>query len=224
MSSRLLSPERLLVLGGLLVIAIVFLHVDPKNPPGFYRDEAAIAYNAYTLSQDGKDEYGARFPLFIKSFGDYKSPLYVYLLAAVFRVTGPSTAVARTFSAVLGLAAVLVVYLLASRSRTGRPIALAVTALAGLSPWLFEISRLVFEVALEPLLDRALPAGAATGPRAAAWRPRSSIALGVLLAAHGLHLPGRPHLRAAVRDRAALLPARSPPASSRRSGASSSRC
>ena len=121
----LLSPERLLVLAGLLVISIVFLHVDPKNPPGFYRDEAAIAYNAYTLSQDGKDEYGARLPLFIRSFGDYKSPLYVYGLAAVFRVTGPSTAVARTFSAVLGLAAVLVIYLLAHAISRRRAIALA---------------------------------------------------------------------------------------------------
>jgi 4-amino-4-deoxy-L-arabinose transferase-like glycosyltransferase len=177
-----LSPERLLVLGVLLLIALVFLHVDAKNPPGFYRDESAIAYNAYTLSTGLKDEYGARLPLFIRSFGDYKSPLYVYLLAAVFRVTGPSTAAARTLSAVLGLAAVLVVYRLALAIARRRVIALAVTALAGLSPWLFEISRLVFEVALEPLLI-ALFLLTLYRAQAGEWRRRQSLALGLLLGA-----------------------------------------
>ena len=91
----------------LLLIAIVFLHVDARNPPGFYRDESAIAYNAYTLSTSLKDEYGARLPLFIRSFGDYKSPLYVYLLAAVFRITGPSTAARPSAALSVRAAAVL---------------------------------------------------------------------------------------------------------------------
>jgi predicted membrane-bound mannosyltransferase len=147
-----LRPDNLVVIGGLALVAAVFLSVSAKNPPGFYRDESAIAYNAYTLSTSAKDEYGATTPLFIKSYGDYKSPLYVYLLAAVFRVTGPSTAVARTFSAVIGLAAIFVIFALALAITRKQMLALAAAMLAGLSPWLFEISRLVFEVALEPLL------------------------------------------------------------------------
>jgi 4-amino-4-deoxy-L-arabinose transferase-like glycosyltransferase len=177
-----LRPDTLVVVGGLVLIAAVFLTVSARNPPGFYRDESAIAYNAYTLATSGKDEYGARLPLFIKSFGDYKSPLYVYLLAAVFRVTGPSTAVARTFSAVLGLGAILVLYLLALAISRKRLPALAVALLAGLSPWLFEISRLVFEVALEPLLLALfllVLQRAATGP----WKSRHSVAIALLLGA-----------------------------------------
>ncbi len=177
-----LRPETLVAIGGLVLIAAVFLTVSAKNPPGFYRDESAIAYNAYTLATTGKDEYGARVPLFIRSFGDYKSPLYVYLLAAVFRVTGPSSAVARGLSAVLGLAAVLVLFALAL-AISRRPLtALAVALLAGLSPWLFEISRLVFEVALMPLLI-ALFLLALYRAAAGEWRRRSSIAIGLLLAA-----------------------------------------
>jgi 4-amino-4-deoxy-L-arabinose transferase-like glycosyltransferase len=177
-----LSPERLVTIGVLLVIAFVFLDVSAGNPPGFYKDESAIAYNAYTLSTSGEDEYGARLPLFIKSFGDYKSPLYVYALAGVFLITGPSTEVARAFSAVLGLAAILVLFALALQISRSAPIALAAAALAGLSPWLFEISRLVFEVALEPLLLSlfllALHRAATFG-----WRRRHSVALGLLLGA-----------------------------------------
>jgi len=169
------------VLGGLLAIATLFLNVNPKNPPGFYRDESAIAYNAYTISQSGKDEYGGRFPLFFKSYGDYKSPLYVYLLSGVFRVTGPSTHAARALSAVLGLAAVLVLYLLALEISRRKLIALFVALLASLSPWLFEISRLVFEVAAEPVL-LALFLFVLYRAATRAWRYRESVLLGVLLA------------------------------------------
>ncbi len=175
------TPAGLATIGALLVIALVFLDVNPHNPPGFFRDESAIAYNAYTLETTGRDEYGARFPLFIRSFGDYKSPLYVYLLAAVFRVTGPSIHAAKALSAVLGLAAVLVLFALALAISKRRLIALAVALLAGLSPWLFEISRLVFEVAIEPVLI-ALLLLVVHRAVAGTWRLRHSVAIGLLLA------------------------------------------
>ena len=44
-----------------------------------------------TLSQHLRDQDGGFAPLFIYSTGDYKSPLFVYLLAGLFRITGPST-------------------------------------------------------------------------------------------------------------------------------------
>ena len=182
MTAGRLSPDRLLVIGVLLLISVIFLHVNMKNPPGFYRDESAISYNAYTLSTSLKDEYGATLPLFIRSFGDYKSPLYVYLLAAIFRVTGPSVEVARIFSAVIGLAAVLLFYVLAYAIARRRLIALAATALAGLSPWLFEISRLVFEVALEPLVIVAFLL-ALYRAQSGRWEFRQSLVLGLLLGA-----------------------------------------
>ncbi len=164
------------------LVAVVFLHVSANNPPGFYRDESAIAYNAYTISTTGKDEYGARAPLFIRSFGDWKSPLYVYVLAGIYRVTGPSTAVARSFSAVLGLAAILVLYALALAISRRRMVALAVAMIGGLSPWLFETSRVVFELALMPLLI-LLFLLVVHQASAGTWRGRHSVSIGLLLAA-----------------------------------------
>jgi hypothetical protein len=169
-------------LGVILAVAAFQLWISPNNPPGFFRDEAAIAYNAHTIATEGRDEYGARFPLYFSSFLDYKSPLFVYGLAGVFLVTGADREVARGFAAACVLAAVLLLGWLAYR-RTRRPsVAVATVVLAGTTPWLFELGRVAFEVAMEPLflvlallaverasrLDRwttatAIPVGAALG-------------------------------------------------------------
>jgi 4-amino-4-deoxy-L-arabinose transferase-like glycosyltransferase len=122
-----------------------------NNPPGFYVDESSIAFNAYTISETGSDEYGQRLPVYFRAFGEYKNPVYIYLLAAVFKITKPGNLVARLLSGTLGFAAALLVGLLAFRLSASSFIACfaGLTALA--TPWLFEISRLVFEVALLPL-------------------------------------------------------------------------
>ena len=74
------------------------------------------------------------------------------MLAAVFALTGPNELVARVLSGVLGLAAVLLLGLLAHRLSGSRGVGFATAALAAATPWLFEVTRLVFEVALEPAL------------------------------------------------------------------------
>lgn len=61
----------------------------PDDPPGFQIDESSIANNAHAVSRAGADEYGGAWPVYFSAFGDYKNPVYVYALAAVFRVTGP---------------------------------------------------------------------------------------------------------------------------------------
>ena len=123
-----------------------------KNPPGFFIDEASIAYNAHTIAQHGVDEHGQHFPLYFRAFGEYKSPVYIYALAAVFRFTGPSVFVARLLSAMLGLSAAVLFGLLAFRITSRRVTGMIVFIAAALTPWLFEVSRLVFEVTLLPTL------------------------------------------------------------------------
>src|SRR5687768_5484284 len=92
-------PALLLGLGAIMAVAAFHLWVTPSNPPGYHRDEAALSLNAYTLATDLRDEDGARLPLFFRSFDDYKSPVYPYVLAGVFALTGPDQQVARTLSA-----------------------------------------------------------------------------------------------------------------------------
>ncbi len=122
-----------------------------NNPPGFYIDESSIAYNAYLISETGRDEFGTPWPIFFRAFGDYKNPIYIYLLAAIFTVTGPSILVARLLSAILGVLAAIIAGLIAERLSKRREVGLIITVMALLTPWLFELSRVVLEVALYPL-------------------------------------------------------------------------
>ena len=123
-----------------------------SNPPGFFIDESSIAYNAHLISTTGHDEHGEAFPLFFRAFGEFKNPVYIYLLAAVFRVTGPSMLVARSLSAFSGFVVVLLLGLLATQISRRRTVGLLFGVLCLLTPWLFELSRLVMEVAIYPLL------------------------------------------------------------------------
>jgi hypothetical protein len=163
MSRLALSPGAAVV-GGVLLLVVAFqLWISPGNPPGFIRDEASIAYDAYAIAHTGRDVDGAVMPLYFRSFDDYKSPIFVYVLAGVFRATGPHPEVARGTAAVVVLAAVLVLGLLAWRRTRSRYVALATVALAGLLPWLFELGRVAYETCAEPcvlalalvLVDRA---------------------------------------------------------------------
>lgn len=150
--SLLDRPATLLGLGAVLAVTAFHLWITPSNPPGYHRDEAALSYNAYTISTSLRDEDGARLPLLFRSFGDYKSPVYPYLLAGVFRITGPDAQVARGLSAVLVLAAVLLLGVLARRLTGSNLVAVCVVVIAGLTPWLFELGRIAIEASTQPLL------------------------------------------------------------------------
>jgi 4-amino-4-deoxy-L-arabinose transferase-like glycosyltransferase len=145
-------PALLLGLGAIAAVVAFQLWITPSNPPGYHRDEAALSLNAYTLSTSLRDEDGALLPLFFRSYDDYKSPLYPYLLAVVFRITGPHAEVARALSAALVLAAILLLGLLARRLTQSNVVAVIVIVLAGLTPWLFELGRVALEASTQPLL------------------------------------------------------------------------
>jgi 4-amino-4-deoxy-L-arabinose transferase-like glycosyltransferase len=149
--SRLLSVRWLLIGLGVAIAIALYVAEVPGNPPGFFVDESSIAYNAYTISQHGVDEYGTSWPLFFRAFGEYKNPVLIYLLASLYSVFGPSQFLARLLSALLVLAAALLLGALSGRATRSRTVGIIVGASACLTPWLFELSRLVFEVAFLPL-------------------------------------------------------------------------
>ena len=65
-------------------------------------DEAALGYNAYSISQTLRDEYGQFMPLIFKSFGDYKPGLYVYLAVPFVTIFGLNEISVRLPSIILG--------------------------------------------------------------------------------------------------------------------------
>jgi len=178
-----MRPTLLLGLAAVCAVAAFQFRVSPSNPPGFFRDEASIAYNAHTIATQGRDEYGARFPLYFTSFRDYKSPLFVYGLAGVFRVTGADREVARGFAGACVLAAVLLLGWLAYRRTSHASAAVATVVVAGTTPWLFELGRVVFEVALEPLFLCLVLLAVERAARLQRWGAATAIPVSLALGA-----------------------------------------
>jgi hypothetical protein len=119
----------------------------PTIPHGLYDDEASIGYNAFHIQRDGVDETGERMPLYFRSWGDYKSPLFVYSVAGVFRVLGISDRSLRLTSVLWSMLFVIGVWLLARRlAPQSVAVAAFATLAAGLLPWTFVLSRIAFEV------------------------------------------------------------------------------
>ena len=136
----------------LLATLALYFHDQKKNPPGFYLDEASIAINALSVARDGVDEYGVPMPFYFRAFGEYKNPVYIYLLAGVFKAAYPSDLVARRFSAFVCWLGAVMIGLLAWRITRRLRLTAIAFVLAALTPAIFEIGRLVFEVALYPLV------------------------------------------------------------------------
>jgi 4-amino-4-deoxy-L-arabinose transferase-like glycosyltransferase len=139
----------LLCVAALVLLFSLYTWGISKNPPGFYLDESATAYNAYLVSRTGAGESGPRFPVLFQEYtgskATYINPLTIYLLAIVFRFLPPSILVARSFAAFWMFAACLLLGVLATRISGQRKIGILVAATALLTPWLFEIGRLVWD-------------------------------------------------------------------------------
>jgi hypothetical protein len=120
-----------------------------RNPPGFFLDESATAYNAYLVSRTGAGEFGPRFPVLFQEYAAsnpiYINPLTIYLMAIVFRFVPPSILVARMFAAFWMFAACLLLGVLATRISGQLKIGVIVAGGALLTPWFFEIGRLAWD-------------------------------------------------------------------------------
>jgi 4-amino-4-deoxy-L-arabinose transferase-like glycosyltransferase len=114
-------------------------------PPSVNWDEASYGYNAYSLWKTGKDEYGAALPLSIRSFDDYKPPVYAYLTAPIVGILGLNEFNTRFVSALFGTLGVMVAFALVTKM-SGKSYLGLLTALAlATAPELVHFSRLAFE-------------------------------------------------------------------------------
>jgi len=129
-----------------LVLAVgVFLRVYRLGelPPGLHQDEAVYGLHSLTVAL-------GQFRIF---FGE-REPLYMYLVAGMSLLLGPTAFALRVTSALVGSAAVLTTYL-AARSLFGRRPALLAGATMAATLWPVMISRLGFRAGTLPLLETA---------------------------------------------------------------------
>jgi 4-amino-4-deoxy-L-arabinose transferase-like glycosyltransferase len=114
-------------------------------PNGFYSDEAAFGYNAYSILKTGKDEYGAFLPVSLKSFGDYKASLYAYYLVPFVAVGGLNETSIRLGSVVLGVAIVILSYSVSYEILKRRRISLLTSFALSISPLMIQFQRMQHE-------------------------------------------------------------------------------
>jgi 4-amino-4-deoxy-L-arabinose transferase-like glycosyltransferase len=155
MVNRLHRFRVLLWLLGIALLFVFYISGLSSNPPGFYVDESGVAYNAYLIAHTGAGEFGPRFPLFFQfytgGFTQWANPTQIYLLSILFFFVRPSILAARIFSAAWIFAACLLLGFLAKQISGRRRIGIMVAAIALLTPWLFEVSRLVLETFFYPM-------------------------------------------------------------------------
>ncbi len=62
----------------ILLAFILRIFMVWKIPPSLNWDEVSIGYNAYSILETGKDEWGAFMPLHFRAFGEFKLPVHIY--------------------------------------------------------------------------------------------------------------------------------------------------
>jgi len=108
-------------------------------------DEVSLAYNAYSLINTGRDEYGEFLPIILRSFDDYKPALYAYLTIPSVSILGLSVEAVRFPSALFGVLTVLGTFFLVKVLFRKTGLALLSAFLLAISPWHIQFSRIAFE-------------------------------------------------------------------------------
>lgn len=116
-----------------------------SNPPHLSNDEISIAYDAYSVLNTLRDEYGNFLPLSFRSHNTYKAPLTAYLTIPSVAVLGNNNLAARIPTTILGILTVLVLGLLVFELTKNKELGLLSAFILGISPIHILSSRMAFE-------------------------------------------------------------------------------
>lgn len=148
----MLSKHQLTIIIIFVLAIVVRIYRIDEAPSSLYWDEVSLGYNAYSLFQTGADEYGNFLPISIRSFNDYKPPLYAYLTAPVVGLFGLSTISVRLISIISGSITVVFLILISKEVLKNLKGSNSASAFAGLilalTPWHIQFSRAAFEANL----------------------------------------------------------------------------
>lgn len=139
---------------GLLLLLIVILgagirfYMLGKVPAGLYLDEAAQGYSAFSILKTGKDEFGMPLPVIFRSFTDFKTPVYIYLITPLIPIFGLTAFTVRFpsfFFSVLTFPLLFLLILRIADKRKALTLGLLSTFLLAISPWHTLFGRTNFE-------------------------------------------------------------------------------
>ncbi len=132
----------------IIVVAIFLisrLYKLSDVPTSLYWDEASIAYNAYSISETGRDEWGDFLPIHFRAFGEFKLPVFIYSVVPFIKTFGLDNFSVRFPVVLYGLGVVILTYLLALKITASKFISIWAMFLITVSPWFFLFSRVGYE-------------------------------------------------------------------------------
>ena len=150
--TRKLSTLILLLI--LTFAGFIYFYRLNQIPNGFYVDEAAIAYNAYSILQTRKDIFAQSYPILFRLLGSYTPPLFIYLSVPFITFFGMEPFIFRSISAISALVSIIFFFLLIKKLNIlHSTVSLYfATFFYAISPWLIFNARLGYEVTLAFLL------------------------------------------------------------------------
>lgn len=133
-------------LAGIFLFSL-FLRTYQLNAlvPILNRDEAALGYNAYLLSETGKDEWGVQWPISPRSFGDSKLIGYPTLLVGLFAFLPQEDWVVRLPAVLAGSLLPVVFFFLSRKLKISKKFALLGSLLLAVTPVFIHFSRFGYE-------------------------------------------------------------------------------
>jgi len=128
----------------IIFAAVLRLSFLGSAPISLNWDEISMGYTAYSVGATGRDEWGELLPIFFRSYGEWKSAVYIYLLVPFIKVLGLNAWAVRLPSALAGIGAVYLIYLLGKRLYSEK-VGLWSALLIAVTPWHLVLSRPAFE-------------------------------------------------------------------------------
>jgi 4-amino-4-deoxy-L-arabinose transferase-like glycosyltransferase len=130
---------RWVVLIFIFALAAYFRFVNLRANPGWYTDEGEFIEYARNLANGHWEAFGlVNSPMLIQ-----RPPLFLYVLALLFKIFGTDILVLRTLSAVYGMLTMFFVYFF-TREAFSEKLALITAGLMAIWPWIVAYNRMGF--------------------------------------------------------------------------------
>lgn len=141
-----MNKIHILLISIIILAAFLRLYKLDSVPPSLNWDEVDAGYNAYTVANWGRDEWGKFLPLVFTSFRDDKHPVHIYLTAPIVRLFGLSDFTTRFSGAIIGILSVIVIFYLARILFKSDLAALLSALFLAVSPYHLQFSRGLWEI------------------------------------------------------------------------------
>lgn len=145
MNKSILLDSKLLLAVILVLFLFTRLYKIEDIPSSVYWDEASIGYNAFSIAETGKDEWGEFLPIHFRAFGEFKLPVYIYAVVPFVKIFGLSAFSVRLPAVLFSSGVVILTYFLAKKLTDNKSIGLLGSFFVSISPWFFIFSRTGYE-------------------------------------------------------------------------------